>query len=70
MLRKGLIERGQAEDDKRCKTLCLTTEGHAQLLSLRPRVDIIEQALTSGLDAQQQVELKQLLITLLQTDAP
>jgi DNA-binding MarR family transcriptional regulator len=68
MIRKGLIERGQAPDDKRRKTLSLTPEGKSQLLSLQPRVETLEQVLTTGLKGKETAELKRLLLALLDAD--
>ena len=68
MVRKGLIERGQACDDKRRKTLHLSAEGEAQLLSLRPRVETVEHVLTRPLADKETMELKRLLSALLDGD--
>lgn len=65
MARNGLIERSQSENDKRRKTLRLTPEGQAQLVLLRPRVECVEQALTTSLNAKECIELRRLLRGLL-----
>lgn len=69
MVRKGLIARGQSLDDKRRKTLHLTDEGEAQLLALQPGVERVEDVLTGSLEDKEIMELKRLLLGLLESDS-
>lgn len=68
MLRKGLLERDQAPEDKRRKTLRLTSVAQAQLLSLSPAVERLEQLLTHPLKKSETAQLKRLLAALLGED--
>ena len=61
MTRRGLIERTRHGGDRRRYVLALTAAGRAELAALRPRVEAIEDPLTTGLSERERDELRRLL---------
>jgi DNA-binding MarR family transcriptional regulator len=68
--RHGFLQRERHDTDRRRNALELTEAGHAELKRLRPRVDLVEHALTDGLSAEEREELRRLLHRLLDDDPP
>lgn len=63
--RNGLLRRERHGADRRRNALELTEEGRSELERLRPRVDLVERALTDGLGERDREELRRLLHRLL-----
>lgn len=59
--RNGLIERVRADEDRRRNVLTLTPRGRSAYDTLSPRVDLVEQTLTGGLDDRDRETLRTLL---------
>lgn len=70
MVRRGLVKRERAGDDRRRNVLELTAAGRDELARLRPRVDAIEPVLTAGLSPRERDQLRDLLHRMLEHDAP
>ncbi|KDA06857.1 MarR family transcriptional regulator [Microbacterium sp. CH12i] len=65
--RKGLIDRVQSEQDRRHKVLTITEAGRDVLRELDPKVAQMNESLTSALSDEEQVVLRRLLGTMLET---
>ncbi|CDM23689.1 MarR family winged helix-turn-helix transcriptional regulator [Castellaniella defragrans] len=63
--RHGLVARAQDKADRRRYVLALTSAGLDELQRLRPRADLVEQAMTRSLTAAEVAELRRLLHGLL-----
>lgn len=66
MVRRGLIERERAPEDRRKNVLQLTPAGRDELARLRPRVDVMDARLTAGLKPDERHELRLLLHRMLE----
>lgn len=65
MVRNDLVRRTDDPVDKRSYVLFLTASGKKQLAALRPRVEEVERILTARLTAEEVLQLRRLLLTLL-----
>lgn len=66
MVRRGLIERRRALEDRRKNVLQLTPDGHDELARLRPRVVAMDALLTARLSPDERHELRRLLHQMLE----